>query len=86
MNKNDLGCSFGCLEGEDQHHIFAKCEQIQNNKKKEETVCISNIYWDIQQQIQAEKIFVFRESKIFFLWFRINTIMIKTRPKVQTMT
>ena len=51
MYYNNLGCVFGCLEDEDQQHIFEKCEKIRRNLTIKETVKISHIYGNQQQQI-----------------------------------
>ena len=60
---NNIQCVFGCLEDEDQYHIFVKCEKIRKNLIKKETVDISHIYGTLQQQIAAAKILFRIEEK-----------------------
>ena len=54
---------FGCLEDEDQYHIFVKCEKIRKKLIMKETVDISHIYGTLQQQIAAAKILFRIEEK-----------------------
>ena len=61
---NNLKSVFGCLEDEDQYHIFVKCEKIKNNLIMKETVDISHIYVTLQQQIEAAKILTKKKDKI----------------------
>ena len=58
MYNNNFGCFFGCLEDEDQKHIFEKCEKIRNNLTIKETVDISHIYGNPKQQTEAAKILI----------------------------
>ena len=47
-----------CLENEDQKHIFEKCEKIRAQLHTIEATELSQIYKDLNQQIQAAKYFI----------------------------
>ena len=58
MYNNQLQCTFLCLENEDQKHIFEKCEKIRAQLHTIEATELSQIYKDLNQQIQAAKYFI----------------------------
>ena len=50
MNSGDLRCSLGCLDDENQGHIFEKCPFL---KTKEEQISLEYIFMDHIRQKEA---------------------------------
>ena len=62
MYNNQLQCTFLCSENEDQKHMFEKCEKNRSQLHSREAIELSQIYEDLDQQIQAAKYFIQVES------------------------
>ena len=59
MNKNNLLCSFGCPQIENQFHIFMHCPYL---KTPNQPICYENIFKNIEDQKQAIKVFLPKEK------------------------
>ena len=62
MYNNQLQCTFLSLENEDQKHIFEKCEKTRSQLHSREAIELSQIYEDLDQQVEAAKYFIQVES------------------------
>ena len=58
MHKNDLLCVLGCSNTEDQIHIFMECKKTRNELKSLPVCDYYGIFGEIDQQIDAIKIFI----------------------------
>ena len=54
MNKNNLLCSFGCTQIENQFHLFMQCPYL---KTPNQPICYENIFKNIEDQKEAIKVF-----------------------------
>ena len=59
MNRDNLLCSFGCLEIEDQNHLFNKCVRLGSTQ----TQPYENIFNEVVQQKQTIQTFLKIEHK-----------------------
>jgi hypothetical protein len=50
LHKNDLFCTMGCSEIEDQSHIFSKCIPVRSKIKNYEPVTYENIFGPLYEQ------------------------------------
>ena len=53
MYKNELQCTFGCTENEDQRHIFLNCQTIRPRILDYETVTYESIFGNKESQKKA---------------------------------
>ena len=51
--KNELQCTFGCAENEDQRHIFLNCQPIRQRIVDSETVTYESIFGNKESQKKA---------------------------------
>ena len=54
MNRDNLLCSFGCLEIEDKNHVFTKCVSLGSTQ----TQPYENIFNEVVQQKQTIQTFL----------------------------
>ena len=53
MHRNNTMCSFGCLEYEDQEHIFTKCRPILTQTGYVNNLSYQNIFGNLNDQLQV---------------------------------
>ena len=59
MNRNNLLCSFGCLQTEDQFHMFIQCPYL---KLPNQPSSYDNIFKDLEEQKEAIQVFLPKEK------------------------
>ena len=68
MNRNQLYCSFGCPNIEDQDHIFTQCGPIMNNIITHKNVSMSSIDGSLMDQKEASSYFMkIEETRLHML-------------------